>query len=180
MDTNGTMMQKGRPRTPSLTNSEGTVATASSTASSPTVSTVPSTEFSRPETSQSSHRRRQAFAMEHPSQSPPPPQSLPPSFITQFVRSSFVEALCDVDFTQALKSLDYLKILDDRRKRELCAALRRLNIDTSTYDQQKRDTVAKLPALYEWVAAVEDKSRRAEALYTQVYIGLRRWVSAVH
>ena len=109
-----------------------------------------------------------------------PNGSLPPSFITSFVRRVFTEDLCLVDFTQALTGMDYLKALDDRRKRELSAALRRLNIDTSMADKDRQELISKNPAIWEWVASIEDKSKKAEALYTQVYIGLRRWVSFSH
>ena len=105
------------------------------------------------------------------------PQSLPPSFITSFVRRCFTEDLCLVDFTQALTAMDYLKILDDRRKRELSAALRRLNVDATSLEQDRHVLNSTYPGILDWVSSMEDKSRKIEALYTQVYIGLRRWVS---
>ena len=80
-----------------------------------------------------------------------------------------------VDFTQALTAMDYLKDLDNRRKRELGAALQRLGLDKGLLDQQSGD-VSRDPRISEWVKTMQDKDRKVEALYTQVYIGLRRWV----
>ena len=108
---------------------------------------------------------------------PSQPSSLPPSFITSFVRKVFTEDLCLVDFTQALTAMDYLKFLDDRRKRELQAALRRLNIDHAMQEHERMELNNTYPGIWEWVARMEDKSKKAEALYTQVYINLRKWVS---
>ena len=81
-----------------------------------------------------------------------------------------------VDFTQALTAMDYLKDLDTRRKRELGAALQRLGLEKAVIDQHSGD-VCDNPRISEWVKGMQDKDRRIEALYTQVYIGLRRWVS---
>ena len=116
--------------------------------------------------------------MEQISYLPSQPFSLPPAFITQFVRRCFTEDLCLVDFTQALTALDYLKDLENRRKRELTAALQRLGVDKSSLDGEA--ITKKYRGLTEWVQSMEDKERKVEALYTQVYVGLRRWVSIPH
>ena len=73
--------------------------------------------------------------------------------------------------------MDYLKILDDRRKREVAAALRRLKIDAAILERDRNVLNNTYPGILDWVSSMEDKSRKVEALYTQVYIGLRRWVS---
>ncbi|MDI1485129.1 MAG: hypothetical protein OHK93_000264 [Ramalina farinacea] len=112
--------------------------------------------------------------MEHISNLPTQPFSLPPSFITTFVRRAFTEDLCMVDFTQALTAMDYLKDLDNRRKRELTSALQRLGLDKVGAEQQTADRV-KNPRIWDWVTSMQEKERKIEALYTQVYIGLRRW-----
>ena len=114
--------------------------------------------------------------MEQISFLPSQPFSLPPSFITSFVRRCFTEDLCLVDFTQALTALDYLKDLENRRKRELSAALHRLGIDKETFGKEREKLNERYPGLTEWVLSMEEKEKRVEALYTQVYIGLRRWV----
>ena len=105
-------------------------------------------------------------------------QSLPPSFITSFVRRVFTEDLCGVDFTQALTAMDYLKVLDDRKRRELAAALRRLDMDADLLSRGREELRGIANSkLAEWLAAIDDRGKKVEALYTQVYIGLRRWVS---
>ena len=108
------------------------------------------------------------------SQQPTQPTSLPPSFITSFVRRCFPPELDQVDFPQALTAMDYLKDLEVRRRREVVAALDKLGIDRE--DLSHRDKLArKYPGVLRWVTEIEDKERKVEALYTQVYVGLRRW-----
>lgn len=115
-----------------------------------------------------------ANLMAHISQLPSQPTSLPPSFITSFVRRCFPPELDQVDFPQALTAMDYLKDLEIRRRREVVAALDKLGIDRD--DISKRDKIAqKYPGVLSWVSGIEDKERKVEALYTQVYLGLRRW-----
>lgn len=115
-----------------------------------------------------------ANLMAHISQLPSQPTSLPPSFITSFVRRCFPPELDQVDFPQALTAMDYLKDLEIRRRREVVAALDKLGIDRE--DISHKDKIArKYPGVLRWVMDIEDKERKVEALYTQVYIGLRRW-----
>ena len=108
-------------------------------------------------------------------QLPAQPFSLPPSFITSFVRRCFTVDLCKVDFTQALTALDYLKDLENRRKKELTLALQRLGLDPGSANQAKSD-ISNNARIAEWVHGMQDKERKVEALYTQIYLGLRRWV----
>ncbi|KIX06910.1 uncharacterized protein Z518_04886 [Rhinocladiella mackenziei CBS 650.93] len=115
-----------------------------------------------------------ANLMTHISQLPSQPMSLPPSFITSFVRRCFPPELEQVDFPQALTAMDYLKDLEVRRRREVVAALDKLGIERD--DISHRDKLArKYPGVLRWVMDIEDKERKIEALYTQVYLGLRRW-----
>ncbi|KAL6252524.1 hypothetical protein RBB50_000243 [Rhinocladiella similis] len=115
-----------------------------------------------------------ANLMAHISQQPSQPTSLPPSFITSFVRRCFPPELDQVDFPQALTAMDYLKDLEVRRRREVVAAFDKLGIDQE--DISHRDKLArKYPGVLRWVMDIEEKERKVEALYTQVYIGLRRW-----
>ncbi len=115
-----------------------------------------------------------ANLMQHISQVPSQPASLPPSFITSFVRRSFPRELDQVDFPQALTAMDYLKDLEVRRRREVVAALDKLGIDQE--DISRRDKLAqKYPGVLRWVMDIEERERKVEALYTQVYLGLRRW-----
>lgn len=102
-----------------------------------------------------------------------------PSSMTRFIRGAFTESLCNVDFTQAVKAVDQLAALDERRKRDFRSALHRLNIDANDLEQSKMELQETSPVIYDWILSLEDKARKAEALYTQAYIGLRRWVSAI-
>ena len=115
--------------------------------------------------------------MSHISRLPSQPFSLPPAFITSFVRRCFTDDLCLVDFTQALTALDYLKDLENRRKRELTLVLHRLGMGKDTLEQGGDAISRKHPKIAEWLLGMQTKERKVEALYTQVYIGLRRWVS---
>jgi hypothetical protein len=81
-----------------------------------------------------------------------------------------------VDFPQALAGLDYLKDLENRRRKEVAAALRRLGLTTDRTSNE-RELAKKYPGVSAWVKSIEEKERHVEALYTQVYLGLRRWVS---
>ena len=116
-----------------------------------------------------------ANLISHISQQPSQPTSLPPSFVTSFVRRCFPVELDAVDFPQALTALDYLKDLEVRRRREVVAALNRLGVDKNDY-LEKEKLGKKYPGVLRWIIDVEEKERRVEALYTQVYLGLRRWV----
>ena len=134
---------------------------------------------SRLEEQQSMHTQTvatqlKATLMQHITQLPSQPASLPPSFITAFVRRRFSAELDQVDFPQALTALDYLKDLEVRRRREVIAALDKLGIQRE--DLGHREKLAKkYPGVLQWVIGTEDKERKVEQLYTQVYIGLRRW-----
>jgi len=162
--------QSTRSDTPSLSNSAG-----SSPESSPDSPNFP------PDQQQqlAAHGATEHFKsclMTHISQLPSQPFSLPPSFITSFVRRCFTADLCLVDFTQALTALDYLKDLENRRKRELTSVLQRLGVDKESLVQTGDDMKINNPRVREWVSQLQDKERKVEALYTQVYLGLRRWV----
>ncbi|KAH0542105.1 hypothetical protein FGG08_003485 [Glutinoglossum americanum] len=104
------------------------------------------------------------------SQLPAQPCSLPPSFLTSFVRRCFPAELTLVDFPQALTGLDYLRDLEMRRRKEIAAAMRRLGVDRENHGTHGQ------PALDDWVKSLEDKERKVEAFYSQCYIGLRRWI----
>lgn len=80
-----------------------------------------------------------------------------------------------MDFTQALTALDYLKDLENRRKRELTLVLQRLGSDQGLVDQAKGE-ISKNEKISEWVQNMQEKERKVEQLYAQVYLGVRRWV----
>lgn len=117
--------------------------------------------------------------MTYISQLPMQSFSLPPAFVTSFVRRCFPEDICLVDFTQALTALDYLKDLETRRKRELSMAIQRLGIDVAALDRIGDASSKNSPKLIEWVLDMQAKEKKTEAYYTQMYIGLRRWVGVV-
>lgn len=104
------------------------------------------------------------------------PCSLPPTFLTTFLRRCFAQELESVDFPQALTGLDYLKDLEVRRKKEVGAALQRLEVQADDL-RENAEFRKKYPGVVAWIEGMNLKNRKMEALYTQIYIGLRRWVS---
>ena len=112
-------------------------------------------------------------------QLPSQPASLPPSFVTAFVRRCFTPQLELVDFPQALTALDYLKDLEMRRRRDLSDTLSKLNIDKLTLQPSDaaKDWCDRDTRIADWVSSILTKDKKIDALYTQCYIGLRRWVS---
>lgn len=107
---------------------------------------------------------------------PTQPCSLPTAFTTSFIRRCFTPQLEEVDFPQALTALDYLKDLEMRRQKEVSEAFERLDFQRGNLEQ-KEELRKKYPGVVRWIESIEDKERRVQALYTHVYVGLRRWVS---
>lgn len=105
---------------------------------------------------------------------PSQPCSLPPSFITTFLRRCFAPRFEDVDFHQALTALDYLRDLETRRRREVASAVQRLGLQV---DDIKNFDLKKHPDVLPWIESIKVKADKIESLYSHVYIGLRRWVS---
>ncbi|KAG0159493.1 hypothetical protein PDIDSM_7015 [Penicillium digitatum] len=105
------------------------------------------------------------------------PCSLPPSFIINFVRRCFCLELSDVDFAQALTALDYIRDLQGRWKKETDAAFNRLNVTSHDMSDPRHSEVARrFPNVLVWYKDISNKARMIDFLYTQVYVGLRRWV----
>lgn len=132
-----------------------------------------------PQGSFSDDSARQTFAdnlVAQLAQVPSQPPSLPPSFITSFVRRCFPPDLVRVDFPQALTGLDYLKDLEMRRRREVRAAMERLDIDRDAIGSMSNNVASRDPVVLNWVKSIEEKERKVDALYTQLYVGLRRWI----
>lgn len=107
---------------------------------------------------------------------PSQPGSLPPSFITSFLRRCFAANLDEVEFPQALTALDYLRDLDGRWRKEVAGALRRLGIESDNPNSQS-ELERKWPGALSWIESVNVKIYKVEVLYSRIYIGLRRWVS---
>jgi hypothetical protein len=115
--------------------------------------------------------------MDQLSQLPSHPSSLPPAFVTSFVNKCFPVELDFVDFPQSLTALDYLKDLEMRRRKEIAHSFRTLNLDQSNLSPEMLlDLRGWNPAIADWVESLEAKLKKVEALYTSVYISLRRWV----
>ncbi|KAL9033152.1 MAG: hypothetical protein Q9180_006103 [Flavoplaca navasiana] len=161
--------QSHRTDTPSLSNSDG-----SSPDSSPASPNFPpELQHRLPPNTATEHFK--SCLMNHISQLPSQPFSLPPTFITSFVRRCFTEDLCLIDFTQALTALDYLKDLENRRKRELALSFQRLGLDKKSLGELAEDLSKNHPRIAEWAQEMEEKEKKVESLYTHVYLGLRRW-----
>lgn len=109
---------------------------------------------------------------------PSQPCSLPPSFITTFLRRCFAPQFEEADFHQALTSLDYLKDLEMRRRREVTAALQRLGLQPGDL-KSKADLAKEHPNVLSWAESIDVKAKKVESLYSHIYIGLRRWVSVL-
>lgn len=102
--------------------------------------------------------------------------TLPPSFIIAFLNKCFPPELPHVDFPQALTGLDYLKDLETRRRREVASAMNRLEVDRESLDQDAAGLSGRYPGVIQWVKSIEEKEHKVDALYTQVFLGLRRWI----
>lgn len=114
--------------------------------------------------------------IDHITKLPTQPCSLPVPFITTFLRRCFTEELHLVDFPQALTGLDYLKDLETRRRRTIASAFTNLGLGRETVGAPADQTPAMTSSLASWVKTIASSERKVEALYTQLYIGLRRWV----
>ena len=104
---------------------------------------------------------------------PSQPGSLPPAFINSFLRRCFSRELNLVDFPQALTALDYLKDLEFRRRRDHEAALSRLGIGAT---ELAGELAGFEQCIRDWTSQMETHERKIEALYSNLYVALRRWV----
>jgi hypothetical protein len=96
--------------------------------------------------------------MEHISNLPSQPCTLPPSFLSTFVRKCFPQDLANVDFDQALTALDYIRDLENRRKQELEKAAK------ARGEGDRR------------IEILRNKSFKTEQFYARAIAGIRRWV----
>ncbi|PYI07249.1 hypothetical protein BO78DRAFT_386170 [Aspergillus sclerotiicarbonarius CBS 121057] len=141
---------------------------------------APETAFHRPSNSSTSQDSLDPAAdfraqLTHQiSRLPSQPCSLPPSFVTSFLRRCFTLQLEEVDFPQALTALDYLKDFENRRRKEVADALQRLGMEPNDV-KEKSELAKKYPGVLTWLESISIQGRRVEALYTQIYVGLRRW-----
>ena len=98
--------------------------------------------------------------MGHIASLPSQPRSLPHSFLANFIRKCFTRDLESADLDQALTALDYLKNLEDRRKRELAKIMREIGVDS-------RDVR---------IMDLRGKMHKVDTLYARVLVGIRQWV----
>ncbi len=133
---------------------------------------TPQTPFQDNSSTQSFTENLMAQIQQLPNQ----PKILPPIFITNFLQRCFPMMLVEVDFPQALTGLDYLKDLEARRRREVAAAMARLDVDRDCLHAENDSFAEKRPGVAAWVKSIEEKERKVDSLYTQLYIGIRRWV----
>jgi hypothetical protein len=115
--------------------------------------------------------------MGHIESLPVQPSSLPPTFIISFASRCFSPCLGNVDFPQALTALDYLRDLETRRRREVTAAYDRVGIQEDTFAADVEAVSTQFPGIALWAKNVEGKNKKAEIYYSQLWLGLRRWVS---
>ena len=106
------------------------------------------------------------------------PGSFPPAFVTNFVKKIFAADLPMVDFDNALTALDYMKDLEMRRRRDVAAALRSVGVHDTAADMVDLtdETVGRDKRMTAWINLLEGREKRADALYTQCYLSVRRWI----
>ncbi|PVH99067.1 hypothetical protein DM02DRAFT_21654 [Periconia macrospinosa] len=114
--------------------------------------------------------------MSHINSLPHQPSSLPPSFIVSFVSRVFHPSLSLVDFSQALTALDYLRDLENRRKKEMVAAYARVHINPESFEADVEAISERYPGIALWANNLEGKNRKAELYYAKLWLGMRRWI----
>ncbi|KAF1983587.1 hypothetical protein K402DRAFT_423692 [Aulographum hederae CBS 113979] len=110
------------------------------------------------------------------SQLPHHTTSLPPKFVTNFVKKIFPPELHMVDFPQALTALDYLKDLENRRQKEARDALARLGVEVGADGVDYETLTRRFPRVATWVHALEEKEKHVENFYSTLWVSLRRWI----
>jgi hypothetical protein len=105
--------------------------------------------------------------------------ALPPAFIVNFVTRTFMPEPSDVDWSQALTALDYLKDLETRRRREMATTFENLDVHRDTWEADMARVAEKAPGIALWINNLEGKNRKADSYYAQIWLGLRRWVNSL-
>jgi hypothetical protein len=106
--------------------------------------------------------------------------ALPPNFIVNFVTRTFMPEPSEVDWSQALTALDYLKDLESRRRREMGGTFESLNVYRDTWEADMARVAETAPGIALWINNLEGKNRKAESYYAQIWLGLRRWIMINH
>jgi hypothetical protein len=105
--------------------------------------------------------------------------ALPPAFIVNFVTRTFMPDPSEVDWSQTLTALDYLKDLETRRRREMATTFENLDVHRDTWEADMARVAEKAPGIALWINNLEGKNRKADSYYAQIWLGLRRWVSSL-
>lgn len=103
-----------------------------------------------------------SLMMEHIASLPSQPRSLPHSFLSNFIKKCFTKDLESAALDQALTALDYLKNLEDRRKRELAKVMGEVGVGSR--DVRILELMARM--------------QKVDTLYSRVLVGIRQWVSS--
>lgn len=103
-------------------------------------------------------------------------RGLPPNFVRNLCLKVFSNEYKDVDFGQALTSLDYLRDLELSRRTALREAAERLNIREDSW----KSVLQEEPEAYAWVSSVQLQELEIENYYAAIFVDLRIWVQANH
>ena len=102
------------------------------------------------------------------------PPNLPLEFIKTFLLDKvFRREFRNANFSLALTGLDYLSILEKKRKSSLREAAQRLGISRDTW----KIVLQQDPLMLNWVTKVIRDERIIEVYYAKLFINVRIWVS---
>ncbi|KAL3419733.1 hypothetical protein PVAG01_08231 [Phlyctema vagabunda] len=100
-------------------------------------------------------------------------QGMPRGFISNFCLSKvFTASYNNVDFSQALTAIDYLRDLECTRRSALREAAQRLGIEKGNW----RDVLAHDPVAKKWVEDAQVEEQITEGFYASLFMSLRIWV----
>jgi hypothetical protein len=102
-------------------------------------------------------------------------KGFPVQFVQQVCRKVFTQQYEDIDFSQALTCIDYLRDLECTRRTALRDVALRLGIEKENW----RVILADAPEAYRWVSSVQKQELVIESLYAAIFVDLRIWVSIV-
>jgi hypothetical protein len=103
-------------------------------------------------------------------------KGFPVHFVRHVCEKVFSKEYSDVDFSQALTCIDYLRDLECTRRTALRDAALRLGIDKESW----RTILADEPEAYQWVSSVQKQELVIESSYAATFLDLRIWVSNLY
>ncbi|KAF2083199.1 hypothetical protein K490DRAFT_70049 [Saccharata proteae CBS 121410] len=102
--------------------------------------------------------------------------ALPPTTYMRIIKDTFSKpAMGDINPMQALKALDYLRDLEDRRISMREKSLTAVQQAIDTFQLQPQD-VRTLPYVQEWIGQVRKAEDRCSKMYASLFLDLRRWI----